>query len=76
LENDADVGVLQSKKQFEWDDGSSPLLAGMSLIFRIQSQVSFKDKAVYRSVSVSGDIIIRNQLKSARQGRLCGLPTG
>ena len=34
-----------------------------SLIFRIQSQVSFKDKTTYRNVSVSGDIFIRNQLK-------------
>ena len=44
LESDADVGVLQSKEWFEWDDMSPPLLAGTSVIFRIQSQVSFKDK--------------------------------
>jgi fatty acid synthase subunit alpha len=59
LESDADVGVLQLKEWFEWDDMSSSLLAGTSLIFRIQSQVSFKDK----TVSVSGDIFVRNQLK-------------
>ena len=35
----------------------------LSLIFRIQSQVSFKDKTTYRNVSVSGDIFVRNQLK-------------
>ena len=63
FETDADVGVLQSKEWFEWDDMSSPLLAGTSLIFRIQSQVSFKDKTAYRNVSVSGDIFVRNQLK-------------
>jgi fatty acid synthase subunit alpha, fungi type len=40
FETDADVGVLQSKEWFEWDDMSSPLLASTSLIFRIQSQVS------------------------------------
>ena len=34
-------------------DESSPLQAGASLIFRIQSQVSFKDRAAYRNVSVS-----------------------
>ena len=44
LESDADVGVLQSKEWFEWDDMSPSLLAGTSVIFRIQSQVSFKDK--------------------------------
>lgn len=63
LETDADVGVLQSKEWFEWDDDSSPLVAGTSVIFRIQSQVSFKDKTAYRNVSVTGDIFVRNQLK-------------
>jgi fatty acid synthase subunit alpha len=63
LENDAAVGVLQSKEWFEWDDESKPLLAGTSLIFRIQAQVSFKDRTSYRNVSVSGDIFVRNQLK-------------
>lgn len=65
LESDADasVGVLQSKEWFEWDDMTSSLSAGTSLIFRIQPQVSFKDKTAYRNVSVSGDIFIRNQLK-------------
>ena len=63
FETDADIGVLQSKEWFEWDDMSVPLLAGTSLIFRIKSQVSFKDKTTYRNVSVSGDIFIRNQLK-------------
>ena len=41
----------------------SLLLAGTSLIFCIQSQVSFKDKTAYHNVSVSGDIFIQNQLK-------------
>ena len=60
LESDADVGVLQSKEWFDWKD---MLLAGTSLIFCIQSQISFKDKTTYRNVSVSGDIFVRNQLK-------------
>ncbi|KAF8199703.1 fatty acid synthase [Pholiota molesta] len=63
LETDAEVGVLQSKEWFEWENQSTPLLAGTSLIFRIQSQVSFKDRTAYRNVSVSGDIFVRNQLK-------------
>ena len=63
LQSDADVGVLQSKEWFEWENESSPPLAGTSLIFRIQSQVSFKDRTAYRNVSVSGDIFIKNQLK-------------
>ena len=44
-------------------DMSSSLSAGTPLIFRIQSQVSFKDKTTYRNVSVSGDIFVQNQLK-------------
>ncbi|KAJ7227399.1 fatty acid synthase [Mycena pura] len=64
LENDAAVGVLQSKEWFEWIDESKPLLAGTSLIFRVKSRVAFKDKTSYRSVSVTGDIFVRNQLKA------------
>ncbi|KAJ7019830.1 fatty acid synthase [Mycena alexandri] len=56
LESDAAVGVLQSKEWFEWIDESKPLLAGTSLIFRVKSQVSFKDKTSYREVSVTGEI--------------------
>ncbi|KAF8206176.1 fatty acid synthase [Mycena galopus ATCC 62051] len=64
LETDAAVGVLQSKEWFEWVDESKPLLAGTSLIFRVKSQVSFKDKTSYREVKVSGDIFVRNQRKA------------
>ena len=44
---------------------SSLLLVSTSLIFRIQSQVSFKDsdKTAYRNVSLSGDIFVQSQLK-------------
>ncbi|KAJ6512975.1 fatty acid synthase [Mycena sanguinolenta] len=64
LDTDAAVGVLQSKEWFEWIDESKPLLAGTSLIFRVKSKVSFKDKTSYRDVSVSGNIFVRNQLKA------------
>lgn len=63
LPDDAAVGVLQSKEWFEWDDESAPLLAGTALIFRVQSQVTFKDKTSYRDVAVSGSIFVRDQLK-------------
>jgi fatty acid synthase subunit alpha, fungi type len=63
LGTDADVGVLQSKQWFNWDDESKPLQPGTSLIFRIQSQVSFKDKTSYRNVSVAGKFFVRDQLK-------------
>lgn len=63
LANDADVGVLQSKEWFEWDDDTKPLQAGTGLIFRLKSEVTYKDKVNYKSVSVSGDVFVRNQLK-------------
>ena len=63
LEKDADVRVIQSKDWFEWDNAAKPLQAGTSLIFRVQSRVTFKDKTSYRDVSVSGDVFIHDQLK-------------
>jgi fatty acid synthase subunit beta len=62
LETDADVGVLQSKEWFSWES-SSPMLAGVTLIFRVRSQVSFKDKTSFKNVSVFGDVFVRDQLK-------------
>jgi fatty acid synthase subunit alpha, fungi type len=63
LETDTDVGGLQSKEWFEWENPAKPLLAGAYLIFRIRSQISFKDRTAYCNVSVSDDIFVRNQLK-------------
>ncbi|EAU85370.1 fatty acid synthetase alpha subunit [Coprinopsis cinerea okayama7 len=63
LESDAAVGVLQSKEWFEWDNEHSPLTAGTSLVFRVQSHVTFKDKATYRNIAVTGNVYVRNQLK-------------
>jgi fatty acid synthase subunit alpha, fungi type len=57
IENDAAVGVLKSKEWLDWDDEAKPLSPGTSLFFRIQSQVSFKDKTSYRDVSVSGEVL-------------------
>ncbi|THV02954.1 hypothetical protein K435DRAFT_852388 [Dendrothele bispora CBS 962.96] len=59
---DATVGVLLSKEWFDWDDESKPLTAGSSLIFRIESSVSFKDRTSFRDVIVTGDIFVRDQL--------------
>ena len=64
LDTDANVGVLQSKEWFEWQNRSSPLLAGISLIFRVRSQVSFEDKTSLGRISVSGDIFVRDQVKA------------
>ena len=63
LETDADVGVLQSKEWFDWTDESKPLAPGASLIFRVQTAVTFKDKNSFRDISVSGDVLVRNELK-------------
>jgi acyl dehydratase len=59
---DADVGVLLSKEWFEWADESKPLTAGTRLIFRLRSEVTYKDKVNYRSVVVVGDVLVRGHL--------------
>jgi fatty acid synthase subunit alpha, fungi type len=69
LHNDAAVGVLQSKEWLSWENETIPPKAGMtlSLVFRIQSQVTFKDKNSYRDVCVSGDVYMRDQLKRLKK---------
>lgn len=63
FDTDASIGVLESKEWHDWEDDSYTLTPGTSLIFRIRSRVSFKDKSTYRKLDVDGDIFIRNQLK-------------
>jgi len=58
----ADVGVLLSKDSFEWADEVKPLTAGTRLIFRLCSEVTYKDKVNYRSVAVAGDVFVRGHL--------------
>ncbi|KAI0342734.1 fatty acid synthase [Trametopsis cervina] len=63
LANEAAVGVLQSKEWFEWDDETKPLQAGVTLVFRVRSDVTWRNKTCYKSVSVSGDVFVRDQIK-------------
>ena len=62
LASDADVGVLLSKDWFEWADEKKSLTAGTRLIFRLRSEVTYKDKVNYRSVAVAGDVFVRGHL--------------
>ncbi|KAI9439787.1 fatty acid synthase [Lactarius indigo] len=62
LATDADVGVLLSKDWFEWSDEAKPLTAGARLIFRLRSEVTYKDKVNYCSVAVAGDVFVRGHL--------------
>jgi fatty acid synthase subunit alpha, fungi type len=62
LASDADVGVLLSKDWFEWADETNPLTTGTRLIFRLRSEVTYKDKVNYRSVAVAGDVFVRGHL--------------
>ena len=63
LPNEATVGVLQSKEWFEWDDETKPLQAGTTLVFRVRSEVTYRNKTCYKAVNVSGDVFIRDQIK-------------
>jgi hypothetical protein len=53
LVTDADAGILLSKDWFEWADKSKPLAAGTLCRFRLCSEVTYKDKVNYCSVSRS-----------------------
>ena len=44
------VDVLRSKEWFDWDNDAKPLLPGTKLIFCIQTEVTYKNKATYSSV--------------------------
>ncbi|OJT02257.1 Fatty acid synthase subunit alpha [Trametes pubescens] len=63
LSSDAAVGVLQSKEWFEWDDETKPLQAGTTLIFRVRSEVTYRNKTCYKAVNVSGEVFVRDQIK-------------
>ncbi|KAH9945014.1 fatty acid synthase [Epithele typhae] len=63
LPTEASVGVLQSKEWFEWDDETKPLQPGTSLVFRVRSEVTYRNKTCYKSVNVSGDVCVRDQMK-------------
>ncbi|TFK79758.1 hypothetical protein K466DRAFT_639625 [Polyporus arcularius HHB13444] len=63
LPTEATVGVLQSKEWFEWDDKTKPLQAGTTLIFRVRSEVTYRNKTCYKAVNVSGDVCVRDQMK-------------
>ena len=63
LPDDASVGVLKSKEWFDWDDETKPLQASTTLVFRIKTESTFRNKTCYQSVSVSGDIFVRDQIK-------------
>ncbi|KAL4066936.1 hypothetical protein J3A83DRAFT_4165578 [Scleroderma citrinum] len=67
LSDDAAVGVVQSKEWLAWEDESQPIKAGVTLVFRVRSQVTFKDKTSYRDVCVTGDVFLRDQLKRLKK---------
>src|SRR5258708_6449200 len=58
------VGVLRSKEWFDWEDETKPLLPGTNLIFRVQTEVIYKDKSSFSSIAVVGRVYVRDQLKT------------
>lgn len=64
MKDESIIGVLQSKEWFQWDDDSKPLKTGVSLIFRLKSEVSYKDKTRYSAVTVNGSVYVRDVLKN------------
>ncbi|KZP00458.1 fatty acid synthase [Calocera viscosa TUFC12733] len=60
LQTAAQVGVLQSKEWFQWDDDAAPLQPGTTLVFKTESEVFYKEKASYSGVHVVGAAYIRH----------------
>lgn len=58
LKSDADIAVLKSKDWFDWLDDEKPLKAGASLVFRTNSDYSFKTKDVYSQVDCTGSVTL------------------
>ncbi|KIJ51487.1 hypothetical protein M422DRAFT_203704 [Sphaerobolus stellatus SS14] len=67
LAKESDVGVLNSKEWFQWDSSSAPLVAGTTLIFKIQSESTYKDKNTFAFVTVTGAAYTKNQLKQLKK---------
>jgi len=67
IKTEAQVGVLQSKEWFHWDDSGNPLLPGTTLIFKTQSQLTYKDKTSFSAVIVAGAAYTKNQLKQLKK---------
>ena len=47
---------------FECADESKPRTAGARLIVRFRYEVIYKDKVNYRSVTIAGDVLVRDHL--------------
>ena len=67
LTSKADVGVLQLKEWFDWEDDSKPLIPRVPPTFCMQSAVSFKDRVSFRELSVTGEIFVQDQLKNLQK---------
>ncbi|KAL4061845.1 hypothetical protein V8B97DRAFT_2013514 [Scleroderma yunnanense] len=52
LLDDAAVGAVQLKEWLAWEAESQPVKAGVTLVFHICSQVTFKDKTSYHNLAV------------------------
>jgi fatty acid synthase subunit alpha len=69
LNDTSAAGVLQSKEWFDWDNDAKPLLPGTKLIFRVRTEVAYKNKTTYFSVDVTGKVYVRDQLKTPKSLR-------
>ncbi len=67
LKTETDIGVLQSKEWFQWDDDSVPLEEGTSLTFRLKSEMKYKDKTTLSALACTGAAFVRSQTKQLVQ---------
>ncbi|KAL4063939.1 hypothetical protein V8B97DRAFT_2026255 [Scleroderma yunnanense] len=67
LLDDAAIGVVQLKEWLAWEVESQPVKAGVTLVFHICSQVTFKDKTSYHNVCITRDVFLCDQLKCLKK---------
>ena len=58
------VAILHSKEWFDWDDDTKPLLPGTKLIFRMQTEIAYKNKTTFSSVNITSKVYVHDQLKT------------
>ncbi|KAL4071171.1 hypothetical protein V8B97DRAFT_2007597 [Scleroderma yunnanense] len=67
LLDDTTVSVVQLKEWLAWEAESQLVKAGVTLVFHICFQVTFKDKTSYCNVCATRDVFLHDQLKHLKK---------
>ncbi|KAL1917786.1 uncharacterized protein VTP21DRAFT_3620 [Calcarisporiella thermophila] len=67
LNSSKDIAVLRSKEWFHWSNEQVELSPGSSLIFRLNSHVEFKNRAIFSKVRTTGVVCMQISTKEIVQ---------